>query len=87
VGDDDNAAAGMYLRALHERPNAHWIHRNLAPAYWGAGREAEARASFKALMDAYPNMTVKRFKDAMVFSPRVLDRIGAQLVELGLPEQ
>lgn len=87
VGGDDNAAAEMYLRALHERPNAHWIHRNLAPAYWGAGREAEARASFKALVDAYPNMTVKRFKDAMVFSQRVLDRIGTQLIELGLPEQ
>jgi adenylate cyclase len=52
----------------------------------GAGRDAEARASYDALMAAYPDMTVKKFKDAMVFSPRVLDRIGAQLLELGLPE-
>jgi hypothetical protein len=31
-------------------------------------------------------MTVKRFKDAMVFSQKFLDRVGAQLLELGLPE-
>ncbi|HUE47440.1 MAG TPA: adenylate/guanylate cyclase domain-containing protein [Aestuariivirgaceae bacterium] len=86
VAGDDNAAADMFLRALDERPNAHWIHRNLAPALWGAGREAEARASFDALHAAYPNFTVARFKKAMVFSERVLDRIGSQLVELGVPE-
>ena len=87
VAGDDNAAADMFQRALDERRNAHWIHRNLAPALWGAGRETEARASFDALSAAYPDMTVKRYKDAMVFSTRVLDRIGAQLAELGLPEE
>jgi adenylate cyclase len=86
VAGDDNAAADMFLRALDERPNAHWIHRNLAPALLGAGRKAEARASCDALAAAYPNFTVARFKQAMVFSERVLDRIGAQLVELGVPE-
>ena len=85
VAGDDNAAADMFQRALDERQNAHWIHRNLAPALWGAGRKREARASFNALTAAYPDMTVKRYKDAMVFSPQVLDRIGAQLAELGLP--
>ena len=87
VAGDDNAAADMFQRALDERRNAHWIHRNLAPALWGAGREQEARASFDTLTDAYPELTVNRFKDAMVFSPRVLERIGAQLAELGLPEE
>ena len=77
----------MFLRALEERPNAHWVHRSLAPALVGAGRLAEARASYDALMAAYPDMTVKKFKDAMVFSPRVLERIGVQLIELGLPEE
>ena len=86
VAGDDNAAADMFLLALEERPNAHWVHRSLAPALVGAGRKTEARASYDALMAAYPEMTVKKFKDAMVFSPRVLDRIGAQLLELGLPE-
>ncbi len=87
VAGDDNAAADMFQRALDERQNAHWIHRNLAPALWGAGRIQEARTSFDMLLAAYPDMTVKRFKDAMVFSPRVLGRIGAQLAELGLPEE
>ncbi len=86
VAGDDNAAADLFLRALDERPNALWIHRNLAPALWGAGRETEARASFKVLLGAYPDMSVRRFKDAMVFTPRVLDRICVQLSELGLAD-
>ena len=86
VEGDDNAAADMFLRALDERPNAHWIYRNLAPALLGAGRVGEAHRSRDMLLRAYPEMTVKRFKDAMVFSSAVLDRIGAQLIDLGIPE-
>ncbi len=86
VAGDDDTAADMFLRALEERPNAHWVHRMLAPALFAAGREAEAHASRDALMAAFPDMTVKKLKDAMVFSQRVLDRLGAQLLELGLPE-
>jgi adenylate cyclase len=86
VAGEDDAAADMFLRALDERPHALWIHRQLAPALWGAGRGPEARASYQALIAAYPNFTMQRFKNAMVLSDRVLDRIGAQLVELGFPE-
>lgn len=86
VEGDDDGAASMYFRALDERPHADWIHRNLAPALLGAGRVEEARASFDTLMATYPNFTVKRFKNAMVFSDAVLDRIGEQLAELGCPE-
>ena len=86
VAGNDSAAAEMFLRALDERPNAIWIHRNLAAALLGAGREAEAHASKTAMMEANPGMTLQRFKEAMVFSPPVLDRIGRQLVELGVPE-
>jgi adenylate cyclase len=86
VAGDDNAAADLFLRALEERPNAHWVYRNLAAALHGAGRDAEARASRDALLAAYPDMTVAKFKDAMVFSPPVLERIGGQLIELGIPE-
>jgi hypothetical protein len=32
-------------------------------------------------------MTVKKFKEAMVFLQRVLDRISAQLREIGVPEE
>ena len=85
VAGDDNAAAEYFLRALQERPNAQWVHRNLAPALLGAGREAEAQASRDTLVEAYPAFTVAKFKEAMVFSPAVLDRIGKQLEALGIP--
>ena len=87
VAGDDDAAANMFLRALEERPNAHWVHRNLAAALSAAGRDVEARASYEVLMTAYPEMTVRRFKDAMVFSQPVLDRIGKLLLALGVPEE
>jgi adenylate cyclase len=87
VAGDDSAAADYFLRALQERPNALWIHRNLAAALHGAGREAEARAATKELLAAYPDLTVKQFKEAMVFSQRVLDRMGEQLIAIGVPEE
>ena len=86
VAEEDDAAADCFLRALAERPSALWIHRSMAPSLLAAGREPEARASFDALMAAYPTLTVKKFKDAMVFSPRALDRIGTLLARLGVPE-
>ena len=85
VAGNDAACAEFFQRALDERPNALWIHRNLAPALLGAGKVQEAQESFQALIKAYPNLTVKDFQEAMVFSPRVLKRIGDQLAELGLP--
>ncbi len=87
VVGDDNAAAGLFIRALQERPNATWIHRNLAAALYGAGRHDEARQSRDTLVAAYPDMTVRRFKEAMVYAPDVLERIGAQLCALGVPEE
>lgn len=87
VAGDDTEAAALFLRALEERPHATWIHRNLAPALLGAGRAEEARASYDALMAAYPGLTVKRYKEAMVFSQHVLDRIGKQMLALGMPAE
>jgi adenylate cyclase len=86
VTGDDNAAADLFLRALQERPNALWIHRNLAPALHGADRTAEAMASRDAMLAAYPELTLRKFKSAMVFSPRVLARISDQLRALGIPD-
>jgi len=85
VAGDDEEAANLFLRALQERPNAHWIHRNLAPALLGAGRAAEAAASLDTLMAAYPGMTLRKFRNAMVFPKRMLDRVEKQLQELGVP--
>ena len=85
VAGDDPTAAVLFLRALQERPNALWIHRNLAPALLGAGRLDEARASCDILLAAYPRFSVTQYKEAMVFPPAVLDRISSQLAELGVP--
>jgi adenylate cyclase len=85
VARDDRAAAGLFLRALQERPNALWIHRNLAPALFGAGRLDEARASRDILLAAYPRFAIRQYREAMVFSPAVLDRIASQLAALGVP--
>jgi adenylate cyclase len=87
VEGDDAKAATMFERALAERPSALWLHRTLAPALLGAGRAEAARASFAELKQAYPGFTVRRFKEGMVFTPAVLDRIGRQLAALGVPEE
>ena len=86
LGEDD-AAANCFLRALQERPSALWIHRSMAPALLAAGREPEALVSRDALLAAYPDLTVKKFKHAMVFSPQFLDRVGDLLARLGIPEE
>jgi adenylate cyclase len=86
VAGEPSRAVDEFLRALHERPNALWIHRNLAPALLAAGRKEEAKASRDALMAAYPGFTVARFKGAMVFDPETLERIAAGLLELGIPD-
>jgi len=85
AGRYDDAVA-FYRRALQERPHAEWILRNLVSALAGAGRMDEAAVEFKRLMAAYPDLTVTKYKEAMVFSPAMLDRMGANLKKAGLPE-
>jgi adenylate cyclase len=87
VAGDDAAAADFYIRALQERPNALWINRNLAAAQVGAGRLEEAKASLAKLRAAYPDFSIAKFREAMVFTPRALDRMSEQLRALGVPEE
>ena len=79
-------AAAFYRRALEERPNARWIYRNLASVLSGAGCADEAKQAFAEMLLSYPDLTVTKFKQAMVFSPAVLDRMGENLRKLGLPD-
>jgi adenylate cyclase len=79
-------AVVLLQRALEERPNAKWIYRSLANAFAGAGRMEEARKAYAEMMRVYPDMTVARFKQAMVFSPASLERMVDNLRKLGLPE-
>ena len=86
VAGDDAGAADLFIRALQERPNALWIHRNLAAALYGAGRLEEAKASARIVMASYPGYTIARYKDAMVYTPRLLDRMAEQMRALGVPD-
>jgi adenylate cyclase len=79
-------AAALYRRALEERPNAKWIYRDLAGSLSGAGRLEEAQRAYAELMCSYPDLTIAKFKRAMVFSDAVLDRMAENLRRLGLPE-
>jgi adenylate cyclase len=87
VAGDDIGAVELFVRALQERPNALWIHRNLAAALHGVGRIEEAKASLEALRASYPNFSIRKFREAMVFSPRTLDRMADQMRALGIPEE
>jgi adenylate cyclase len=86
IAQEYDEAAAFYRRALEERPNAGWIYRNLASSLSGAGRVEEAKHAFAELMRNYPDLTVAKFKQAMVFSPAALDRMADNLRKLGLPE-
>jgi adenylate cyclase len=86
VAQEYDEAAAFYRRGLEERPNAHWIYRNLAACLSGAGRVEEAQQAFAELMRYYPDLTIAKFKQAMVFYPAILDRMAENLRKLGLPE-
>ena len=86
IAQEYDEAAAFYRRALEERPNASWIYRNLASSLSAAGRMNEANKAFAEMMRSYPDLTVSKFKQAMVFSPAVLDRMAENLRKLGLPD-
>src|SRR3954447_5836140 len=86
MAQEYDQAVAFYRRALQERPNARWIYRNLSSSLWGAGRLEEAKQAYAELMRNYPDLTIAKFKQAMVFSPAVLDRMADNLRRLGLPE-
>jgi adenylate cyclase len=86
VAQEYDEAAALYRRALEERPNAVWIYRNLAASLSGAGRGDAAKQAFAEVMRYYPDLTVAKFKQAMVFSPAALNRMAENLRKLGLPD-
>jgi adenylate cyclase len=86
VAQEYDKAAAFYRRALQEQPNASWIYRNLASSLSGAGRIEEGRQVLAEMMRHYPDLTVSKFKQAMVFSPAVLNVMGENLKRVGLPD-
>ena len=87
VAGDDVGAAEYFDRAMQERPNATWVLRNHAAALLGAGRRKEAEAAVAALQAAFPTFSAAKFKEAMVFSEHLMDRVCDQLVALGVPRE
>ncbi len=45
----------------------------------------EAQTAYAEMMRAYPDLTVEKFRQAMVFSPAAMDRMVSNLKKLGLP--
>jgi adenylate cyclase len=86
VAEHYDKAVMFCRRALQERPHANWIYRNLASALKGAGRVEEAKEAFAEMLRHYPDLTVSKFKQAMVFSNAALDRMAENLRRLGLPD-
>jgi adenylate cyclase len=85
LGEYDKAAL-MYQRGLQERPNARWIYRHLAGSLSGAGRIDEGKLALAEMLRSYPDYTISRFKQAMVFSEAAFVRMAENLRRLGLPE-
>jgi adenylate cyclase len=86
VAQDYDKAALFYRRALEERPNATWIYRHLASSLSGGGRIEEAKQALAEMMRYYPDLTVSKFKLAMVFSGATMERVADNLRKLGLPD-
>ena len=86
VAQQYDKAAAFYRRGLEERPHAMWIYRNLASSLSGAGRMEDAKEAYVQMLRSYPDLTVSRLRQAMVFSPAFLDRMVANLRKLGLPD-
>ena len=85
AGRYDEALA-LYRRALEERPHADWILRNTVACLVGAGRMEEAAAEYKRMRAVYPDLTIAKFKKAMVFSPATMEKMVAHMKKAGLPD-
>lgn len=86
VAGNNDEATRNYKRALEEQPHADWIYRSLASSLSGAGRMEEAGEAYSRMIEIYPDLTISKVKQAMVFSPVFLDRMGENLKRLGLPD-
>lgn len=67
VAEEYDEAVKLYKRGLAEQPHAGWIYRNLTSSLAGAGRVDVAQATYARLMEIYPDLTVSKFRKAMVF--------------------
>jgi adenylate cyclase len=86
ISERYDEAAALFRRALVEQPNAVWIYRALAAALSGAGRIEEAKQALVEVLRYYPDLTISKVRQAMVFSDAALDRMAENFRKLGLPD-
>jgi adenylate cyclase len=86
ISERYDEAAALFRRALVEQPNAVWIYRALAAALSGAGRIEEAKQALVEVLRYYPDLTISKVRQAMVFSDAALDRMAENFRRLGLPD-
>ena len=84
--EDFDKSVSLFQRALQERRTPNGSIGISAPALAGAGRIQEAQVAFEEMLRSYPDYTVTKYKEAMVFSPAALERMAVYLRKLGLPE-
>ena len=75
-----------FERGLNENPEAIWAYRQLAPAYMETGREEEAKNGVRLLLQAYPELTVTKVREAMVLPDTEMNWICDKLTLAGLPK-
>ena len=74
-------------RALLEHPSSVWINRTLCPAYVLGGAKDEARRSFGALRERYPDLTLAEVQHNLPpLSPSYRARVSEGLRSVGLPD-
>lgn len=79
-------AARLQERALLEHPSAAWIHRTLCPAYVLGNAPVEARRSFAALREHYPDLTLSDVETGLPPLPQTYrNLVFGALHAVGLP--
>jgi len=86
IAERYDEAVAQYRRALQERPKATWLHRHTMSSLAGAGRMDEAAAEFERLREYYPDLTISKFRKAMVWTPATMERIIANMKKAGVPD-
>ncbi len=80
-------AAGWTRRALHQKPAATWMFRDLAVFLAHAGQIGAAREALAKLTASRPELTVSTVAEALhYFGPDLLDRYLDGLRRAGLPD-
>ena len=82
-----HAAAAWMRKALLEQPGTLWANRTLSVSYARLGERLKALESLETLRRYCPDLTVGRVVDAIPFRQDHLNRLGADMSDLGCPRE